>query len=93
LTECSLSILPWGENVNKKLLGTGIALVIIGVVLVAATVYQEQVAPPPAMPHMEIPSAKYEWRSRNQTITEAGIIFDCLGAGVIVGGLLKRRRG
>lgn len=66
---------------NKKLLGIGISLVIIGIALVATTVYQEQVAPL-AVPHMEIPTAKYEWRSRNPTIT--GIGAGLIGSGVVL---------
>jgi len=90
LTESLPSTLLWGENVNKNLLGIGIALVIVGVIFVAATVYQEQVAAPPEVPHMEIPSAKYEWRSRNPGITWLGIGFITLSAVLILVGVKKK---
>jgi len=77
--------------VNKKLLGIGIALVIVGVVLVVATVYQEQVAPPTEQPHMQPQApAKYEWHSRNMVATVLGIIFIALALGFITIGLKQK---
>lgn len=64
---------------NKKLMGLGIVLAIVGIICVAATVYQELVEEPkPEDYHMGIPTARYEWRSRNLAITVAGIgLFVC----------------
>lgn len=80
---------------NKKLIGIGVALLIVGIVFVAGTVYQELVEEPkPEDYHMGIPMAKYEWRSRNQTVTQIGILIMGLGVGFILGGfspLWKRK--
>jgi len=74
--------------VNEKLLGLGIALAIVGAVLVIATVYQEQVAPPTELTHMQPQApAKYEWRSRNPAITWLGIGFIALSVVLILFGV------
>lgn len=80
---------------NKKLLAIGFVLAIIGTLLLAATVYQELVEEPkPEDYHMGIPTAKYKWQSRNQTITQIGMLLVGLGVGSILGGfspLWKRK--
>jgi len=73
--------------VNKKLLGIGIALVIVGIVLTATTVYQELVEEPkPEDYHMAIPTAKYEWHSRSPEITIVGIALIVCGLGFSLAG-------
>jgi len=77
--------------VNKKLIPIGIALAIVGAVLVIATVYQEQVAPPTEQPHMQPQApAKYEWRSHNPAITWLGTGFIALSAVLILVGVKKK---
>ena len=74
---------------NKKIVEVGITLLLIGLMLVATTVYQELVEEPefPEDYHMTPqPTAKYELRSRNQTITQVGILLVGLGIGFILGG-------
>ena len=57
----------------------GFLLFVAGVVMLGATLYQVEVSPPPEIPHMEIPSGKYEWRSLNMVVTVAGVMFMVLG--------------
>lgn len=72
---------------KTRFVAIGIILIAVGVILVAATVYQELVQEPqwPEDYHMQIPTAKYEWRSRNQTMTRIGFILTVLGIGIIFG--------
>jgi len=75
---------------NIKLVAIGIALIIAGIILVGATVYQELVEEPqfPEDYHMTPqPTAKYEWRSRNLTITYLGEVLIPLGLLFIALGL------
>jgi len=79
---------------NIKLVAIGIALIIAGIILVGATVYQELVEEPqwPEDYHMTPqPTAKYEWRSRNPTLT--GIGAGLIGSAVtlLLVGLTWRR--
>jgi len=74
---------------NKKLIAFGVVLIVVGIVLIAATVYQEIVKEPegPEDYHMTPqPIAKYEWRSRNMAITVIGIGFIAFGLGFIAVG-------
>lgn len=66
---------------NRKLiLVIGVFLFIVGVVMMMATLYQEEIPMEPEIPHMEIPTARFEWRTRNQDVTNVGILFVCVGA-------------
>ena len=72
---------------DKKVNGAGIALLIIGIGLLAATLYQEEVVAEPEIPHMEIPTGKYEWRTRDMAITSVGAILIAIGVGLNLVGL------
>jgi len=75
---------------NTKLVGIGIALIIAGIILVGATVYQELVEEPQFPEDYHItpqPTAKYEWRSRNLTITYLGEVLIPFGLLFIALGL------
>jgi len=73
-----------------KILAIGIVLAVVGALLLATTLYQEEVAPPPEIPHMEIPSAKYEWRTRNIVLTTIGANLIGVGLVAVVVGATKK---
>jgi len=72
---------------NPKLVGIGALLLIVGVVLVGLTVYQELVEEPkPEDYHMGIPMAKYRWQTRNSAITVLGFGLLAFGLGFVLVG-------
>ena len=77
---------------KKKLLGIGVALGIIGIILLVATIYQQKLSPPEDEDyHMGIPSTgTYEWRSHNIGITSVGAIFTAIGICFSLLAIIKR---
>ena len=77
---------------DKRILGLGAALLIAGVLALAATIYQERVAPPDLEDyHMGVPSGgKYEWRSRSVEATLFGVLSVASGAGCLCVAVRKR---
>lgn len=75
----------------KRLL-IGALLLLVGVVLVAATVYQELTEEPefPEDYHMQIPTEKYEWRSRNIAVTLLGVAIIVFSLAFVIVELWKR---
>ena len=79
---------------NKKVLGLAAVLLIAGVLALAATIYQERVAPPDLEDyHMKIPATgTYEWKTRSLEATLLGSVSVALGVYFLCLALAMRRR-
>lgn len=77
---------------KSKMVLIGLALLIVGALLVVAMVYQELIEEPefPEDYHMQIPTGKYEWRSHNITITYTGVGLIVFALSLMIVGVWRR---
>lgn len=72
------------KNMKKAtLVFSSFLLLIIGITLIASTVSQKLVSKPefPEDYHMQIPKGRYEWNSKNLSMTSIGV--GCVVVGVL----------
>ena len=59
-----------------------LVLLVVGFILVGATMYQKKVGENLHGLHVGLPSGEYEWRTRSQALTYLGLMLVVVGLGL-----------